>query len=111
MGVKKGQDVKVVLDLNTSGVGDYVNNRSLDNIKSYNPNSREFLFGLSLHLGLASNNYAEYTGLILAQLIFSMFKQTVIAVMTDSTLIVNQVKGIAMCKNIRLVELIKIVSL
>ena len=39
-----------------------------------------------------------------------MFKQTEIAVVTDSTLVVNQVKGIAMCKNVRLVELIKIVS-
>jgi hypothetical protein len=26
----------------------------------------EFLFGVSLHLGQASNNYAEYVGLIMA---------------------------------------------
>jgi hypothetical protein len=73
-------------------------------------NEREFLFGLSLHLGKASNNYAEYTGVILSQLVFSMFKQKQIAIRTDSMLIVNQVKGVAQTKNFRLVEMIKIVS-
>jgi ribonuclease HI len=70
---------------------------------------REFFFGVSLNLGIASNNYAEYTGLILAQLVFSMFKQKEVAIMTDSQLVVNQVKGIAKTRNFRLVELIKIV--
>ena len=27
---------------------------------------KEFLFGLTLHLGKASNNYAEYAGVILS---------------------------------------------
>lgn len=42
-------------------------------------------------------------------MIFSMFKMTDISIMTDSMLIVNQVKGVARTKNFRLVELIKIV--
>mmetsp|Transcript_6940 Transcript_6940/g.11681 ORF Transcript_6940/g.11681 Transcript_6940/m.11681 type:complete len:236 (-) Transcript_6940:265-972(-) len=32
-----------------------------------------FLFGLSLHLGISSNNYAEYTGVILAQTMLQLF--------------------------------------
>lgn len=70
---------------------------------------REFLFGVSLNLGTASNNYAEYTGTILAQLIYSMFQQKEVSIMTDSQLVVNQVKGIAQTRNFRLVELIKVV--
>jgi len=50
------------------GTSDYVSN--VDNSNQ----EREFLFGLSLSLGKASNNYAEYTGIILAQMIFTMFK-------------------------------------
>ena len=38
-----------------------------------------------------------------------MFKQHEVSIRTDSMLIVNQVKGIAMTRNVRLVELIKIV--
>ena len=43
-----------------------------------------FLFGLSLHLGQASNNYAEYTGLILGQLFFALFDQPRAHICTDS---------------------------
>lgn len=50
---------------------------------------REFMFGLSLHLGYASSNYAEYAGVILAQIISSMFKQTDITIKTDAELLVN----------------------
>ncbi len=86
MGVKKGKDINSIIGLETRGIGDYIQNK--DHAQSIETQP-EFVFGLSLHLGLASNNYAEYTGLILAQLIFSMFKQTEIAVVTDSSLVVN----------------------
>ena len=33
----------------------------------------EFLFGISLHLGMTSNNYAEYMGLITGQLFCGLF--------------------------------------
>lgn len=69
------------------------------------------MFGVALYLGDASNNYAEYVGLILAQLILCMFKHTNISIVTDSTLVVNQVKGVAQTKNFRLVELIKVVRI
>lgn len=49
--------------------------------------------------------------MILAQLVCSMFKQKEITIMTDSALIVNQIKGNAHCRNFRLIELLKIVSL
>lgn len=67
-----------------------------------------FLFGLSLHLGQASNNYAEYTGLILGQLFFALFDQTRAHICTDSQLVVQQVKGQYKTKEVRLVELIKV---
>ena len=60
-------------------------------------------------LGQASNNYAEYVGIILAQLIFSLFKQPEINIATDSQLVVNQIKGMARIRNFRLIELTKIV--
>lgn len=66
------------------------------------------MFGLTLHLGFCSNNYAEYMGVILGQLFFSLFKQTVGTIKTDSQLVVQQIKGHYKTKNVRLVELIKI---
>ena len=36
-----------------------------------------FLFGVTLHVGKASNNYAEYTGVILGQLFFALFDQPI----------------------------------
>lgn len=39
------------------------------------PSEEIFLFGLSLHLGQASNNYAEYTAVIMGQLFFALFDQ------------------------------------
>ena len=67
------------------------------------------MFGVSLSLDVASNNYAEYVGIIMAQLFSALFKRTDIDIATDSTLVVTQVKGLAKCLNARLVELIKIV--
>lgn len=67
------------------------------------------MFGLSLNLGHASNNYAEYVGLILAQLFSAMFKRTTIDIVTDSQLVVNQFKGNSLVANIRLQELVRIV--
>jgi len=42
------------------------------------------MFGLALHLGEASNNYAEYIGVIMAQVIYCMFQQKEISILTDS---------------------------
>jgi len=93
--------------IDTKGMEEFKSN--LDIERSKDSGRREFAFGMSLSLGIASNNYAEYSGLIIAQLIFSMFKQKDISIATDSQLIVNQVKGLAKTKNFRLVDLIKIV--
>ena len=46
--------------------------------------SLDFLFGVRLHLGLATNNYAEYLGLILAQVIHALNGSREITVKSDS---------------------------
>ena len=66
------------------------------------------MFGITLHLGTASNNFAEYTGVILGQLFFALFDQTKAHIKSDSQLVVEQIKGNMKTKNIRLVELIKL---
>ena len=58
--------------IDTRGMEDFKSNLDLE--RSKDKGRREFAFGMSLSLGIASNNYAEYSGLIIAQLIFSMFK-------------------------------------
>jgi ribonuclease HI len=47
------------------------------------------LFGLSLHLGIASNNYAEYAGVILAKLYGVLFGLKEIEINSDSNLVVQ----------------------
>ena len=59
-----------------------ISNNKFDPKKMEKP--EEFLFGVCLHLGSASNNYAEFVGLILAQIFSSMFKQTNISIYSDS---------------------------
>jgi ribonuclease HI len=44
-----------------------------------------------LDLGIATNNYAEYTGVLVAQILFSLFKQKQAQIYTDSELVVKQV--------------------
>lgn len=56
--------------------------------KSEFSNDGEFMFGLSLGLGLGSNNYAEYAGIILAQLFFLIGQKNPI-IFSDSQLVVN----------------------
>ena len=69
MGVpKNGRE----FNIDTRGMQEFKSN--LDIERSKDSGRREFIFGMSLSLGIASNNYAEYSGLIIAQLIFSMFK-------------------------------------
>jgi ribonuclease HI len=58
--------------IDTRGIEDFKSNIDIERQKD--SGRREFAFGMSLSLGIASNNYAEYSGLIIAQLIFSMFK-------------------------------------
>ena len=71
--------------------------------------SLDFLFGVRLHLGLATNNYAEYLGLILAQVIHALNGSREITVKSDSQLLVTQVKGIAKVKNIRFTRMMPII--
>lgn len=47
----------------------------------------EFLFGVTLHLGQTSNNYAEYTGLLIGQLFAALFRQPTVCLHTDSQLV------------------------
>ena len=47
-----------------------------------------FLFGISLHLGLCSNNYAEYVGLIIGQLFLALFESNTVTFLADSQLVV-----------------------
>ncbi|CDW74849.1 ribonuclease h [Stylonychia lemnae] len=110
MGIKKiSEEEKSIIE--------YANQVSGDSSHSIHPYSNQnqlndnlqFMFGLSLFLGETSNNYAEYMGVIMAQLLFSMFQFTEIQILTDSELIVNQVKGVSRTANVRLVELLKIV--
>ena len=72
---------------------DYDSNDDLDDLDSYlqlepDESDEVFLFGLSLHLGQASNYYAEYTGVILGQLFFALFDQTRAHICTDNQLVV-----------------------
>lgn len=69
----------------------------------------DFLFGISLHLGTCSNNYTEYMGLIIGQLFCSLLGEINPTFKSDSQLLVQQVKGNYKVKNIRLIQLIKIV--
>jgi len=68
-----------------------------------------FLFGVRMHLGTTTNNYAEYMGLILAQILHAMHGSRTITIKTDSMLLANQVKGNAKVKNIRFTRLMPIV--
>ena len=59
-------------------------------------------------MGHASNNYAEYVGIILAQLYGALFALQEITILSDSTLVVQQIKGLMKTRNVRLVELVKV---
>lgn len=109
---KKRENVKDAYMMTNSmqGINDKLFNIDKQE-RSFKGDERDFMFGVALYLGEASNNYAEYVGVILAQLILCMFKHTSISIVTDSMLIVNQIKGVAKTKNFRLVELIKVVRI
>lgn len=72
MGRRKDNEKYEDLGIDTAGMKSFTSNLRAVNLPR--ADQREFMFGLCLSLGHASNNYAEYCGLILAQLIFSMFK-------------------------------------
>lgn len=44
----------------------------------------KYLFGVSMHLGFATSNYAEYMGLILAQIVHAVMGSNNICIKTDS---------------------------
>lgn len=69
----------------------------------------EFLFGCRIHLGMTTSNYAEYCGLILAQIVHAMAGTRELTVKTDSQLLANQVKGNMRVKNVRITRLMPIV--
>jgi ribonuclease HI len=69
----------------------------------------KFLFGAQMHLDYCTNNYAEYLGLILSQVILSMARVPQVIFRADSQLLVNQVKGNSAVKNIRFVSMMPIV--
>ena len=60
-------------------------------------------------MGTCSNNYAEYSAFILAQLFNALLGITSATIKADSQLMIEQIKGNYKVKNIRLVELIKMV--
>jgi len=60
---------------------------------------RKFLFGVSMNLGNASNNYAEYCGMLYALIISNFFGQSATSIFSDSELVVTQVKGHAKVRN------------
>jgi len=43
-------------------------------------NKFTFLFGAQIHLGICSNNYAEYMGLIMAQLTFALLRRQKVSI-------------------------------
>lgn len=51
------------------------------------------MFGACFNIGNASNNYAEYSALLFCLILNSLLNQKHITVYSDSTLVVNQVKG------------------
>ena len=55
--------------------------------------------GAYLSLGNCTNNYAEYMGLILAQILVSLGGVTMVSFRTDSELLTKQVKGAYKVKN------------
>ena len=71
--------------------------------------SLTFLCSAQIYIGPATSNYAEYVGLILAQLLFAINEKHDVAIRMDSMLITNQVKGVNQVRNTRLVHIIPIV--
>ena len=71
--------------------------------------SLDFICGARISLGHHSNNFAEYTAVIMAQLILAYLEKRVITINTDSKILVRQVKGIYAVKNVRLVYTVPIV--
>lgn len=62
-----------------------------------------------MHLGLQTNNVAEYVGLIMGQIILALLRKDNIAIRCDSQLMVKQVKGTFRVRNVRLVHVVPIV--
>ena len=59
----------------------------------------KYLFGLSINLEIASNNYAEYTAMVYALIMADLLGLKVVSIYTDSELVLTQVKGTAVCRN------------
>ena len=62
-----------------------------------------------MHLGIMTNNMAEYIGMILAEIVLALLRKDSISIRTDSQLMVKQVKGTFRVRNVRLVSIVPIV--
>ena len=62
-----------------------------------------------MHLGIMTNNMAEYIGMILAEIVLALLRKDSISIRTDSQLMVKQVKGTFRVRNVRLVSIVTIV--
>ena len=50
---------------------------------------REFMFGMCIHLGISSNNYAEYSALMYTLIVSGILELKEIRVYSDSELVIN----------------------
>ena len=69
----------------------------------------EFLCTTQISCGYTTNNIAEYTGVILALLFGALNRIDNVQVRSDSELLVKQIKGINVVRNVRLVYVVPIV--
>ena len=81
----------------------------VDDEVQLNLKEEKFLFGAQMFLDYCTNNYAEYLGLILSQVLLSLARVPQAIFRADSQLLVNQVKGLSAVKNIRFVSMMPIV--
>ncbi|CAI2362221.1 unnamed protein product [Moneuplotes crassus] len=68
---------------------------------------REFMFGACFNLGRGTNNYAEYSAFLFTLILNSLLQKKHIIVYSDSTLVVDQVKGNIQTRHPVLKEVLK----
>jgi len=65
------------------------------------------MFGACFNIGRATNNYAEYSGLYFCLILNTLLGRRHLAIFSDSTLVVGQVKGNMKVRHPILKEVIK----
>lgn len=83
--------------------------RAFDGIEGCKNTRLTHLFDCQMHLGIQTNNIAEYSAIIIAHIVLALLKKDHIAIRTDSQLTVKQVKGTFRVKNVRLISVVPIV--